>query len=54
MLELSDGWEYSGEVCEEKFHGFGSLMLNGLTIYSGEFKNGRMDGMGKLNYHEVF
>jgi hypothetical protein len=54
VLDLSDGWEYSGEVFEDRFHGFGNLMLNGSSVYAGEFKNGRMDGLGKLAYTEVF
>jgi hypothetical protein len=29
-------------------------MFNGLSVYAGEFKNGRMDGMGKLHYSEAF
>jgi hypothetical protein len=29
-------------------------MLNGESLYVGEFKNGKMNGMGKLKYNEVF
>lgn len=53
-IVLEDGWQYSGQVFEDKFHGFGNLLFQDKTIYIGEFKNGKMHGFGKINFNEQF
>ena len=48
---MEDGWEYSGEVFEGKFNGYGILSHEGSPVYSGQFRHGKMDGIVKLYYH---
>jgi len=44
-----EGYKYSGEFSNGKFHGFGKLE-NSNYIYEGQFKNGLLQGKGKFKY----
>lgn len=44
-----DGYKYSGDFSNGRFHGFGKLE-NSNYIYEGQFKNGLLEGKGKFKY----
>ena len=44
---MSNEYSYDGCWKNDKYHGKGTLYLNGNLIYEGSFKYGQYDGYGK-------
>ncbi|MEC0124621.1 hypothetical protein [Paenibacillus pabuli] len=52
-LELSDGATYYGEVLDGKPHGKGTARWGEFEVYSGDWVNGKRQGVGKYTYKLV-
>jgi hypothetical protein len=50
-LTYKDGRIYAGDWLNNKKHGIGLYKMNELGLtYEGNFKDGQMDGIGKLTW----
>jgi len=41
---------YSGQYCQNKYHGEGTLNLKGVGVYTGDWADGLKHGFGRMVY----
>ena len=49
-MKYNNGNEYNGEWEDNKYNGFGSLLIKGVYEYVGFFKNNKREGQGICLY----
>ena len=53
-MKYNNGNEYNGEWEDNKYNGFGSLLIKGVYEYVGFFKNNKREGVYTYKSGEVY